>query len=276
MKRRRSLKLTIGDFVIPVLLILFAITIILPLWYAFVVSIVPSHVFWQTRVLLWPSEITFTNYTAMFFMLNVQSGLTNTLFVTIVSTMYSMFLTVAFAYVMIKPIPGRRIFWMFLMTTMFFSGGLLPWYFLMVNLGLTNNIWALILPHGVNILHVILMQSYFRTLSPEYEESATIDGTGYIRTLWSIILPLSKPMLATIALFVAVSGWNRWFESVMLIQRSELWTLQHVIRHMLNMGMGPTGFQMAATFTAILPIMCLYPFLQKYFVKGITLGGIKG
>jgi putative aldouronate transport system permease protein len=139
-------------------------------------------------------------------------------------------------------------------------------------------------------MSVILMQSYIRTLSPEYEESARLDGAGEMSILWYIVLPLCKPMLATLGLFAAVGAWNRWWEGMLFMQRPNLWPLQLVLRNMLanaNLALQgvpeeargdsfPIGLQMAAVVVTMLPIICVYPFLQKHFVKGITLGGIKG
>ena len=288
--RKRLKRLTIGDYIIPAILILFALLIFLPVWYVFVVALIPPHVFFQQTIHLWPSELFFENFGAILGNPLIHSGFRNTLFVTVISTAYAMFMNVTFAYVMMKPLPGRRIFWLFLMFTMFFGGGLLPWFLMMVNLGLVNSLWAMILPHGVSIFSVILMQSYFRTLSPEYEESAKLDGAGDLRILWSIVLPLCKPMLATLSLFAAVGGWNRWLEAMLLTHRSALWPLQLVLRNMLNNaaltmegvpldareGLFTVGLQMAAVIVTMIPIICVYPFLQKYFVKGITLGGVKG
>jgi len=289
-RRSKLNKLTIGDYIIPAFLILFALIIIIPIWYVLSIALVPQHVFFQTRLLLYPAEITFENFRIMLNNPLFQSGLFNTVLITVGSTAYSLALNITFAYVMLKPIPGRRFFWAFLVFTMFFSGGLLPWFLLIVNLGLVNNLLVLILPHGISIFTVILMQSYIRTLPTEYEEAARIDGAGDLRVLFSIILPLCKPMIATLALFAAVGGWNRWFEGMMFMQRSELWPLQLVLRNILanaNLALEglphaaratsfSIGLQMAATVATMLPIICVYPFLQKYFVKGITLGGVKG
>jgi putative aldouronate transport system permease protein len=288
--KRRLQKLTMGDFMIPFVLILLALIIIIPVWYVFVVSLVPQHVFHQTRLLLWPREIVMDSYTTILNHSQIQSGFQNTIFVTLTSTAYVIFLNVTFAYAMLKPIPGRAFFWVFLMFTMFFSGGLVPYFLLVRNLGLVNNIMVMVLPHGVSIFTVILMQSYIRTLGPEYEESARLDGAGDITLLWHIILPLCKPMLATLSLIAAVGAWNRWFEGLMFMQRPEGWPLQLVLRNILanasvilegvptsaRQSSFHAGLQMAAVMTTMLPIVCVYPFLQKYFVKGITLGGIKG
>jgi len=289
---RRLSKLTIGDFIIPALLILFALVIIIPIWYVVAVSLVPMHVFFGTRLFMYPpiDGITLDNYRIVLDFGPIRTGFINTVFVTITSTAMVMFINVTFAYAMLKPIPGRRLFWILLMFTMFFSGGLLPYFLLMVNLGLVNNRLAMVLPHGISIFTVILMQSYIRTLSPEYEESAKLDGASDMRLLWSIILPLCKPMLATLGLFAAVAGWNRWFEGLLFMQRIELQPLQLVLRNMLEntqvaMAHLPVaarrtafgmGLQMAAVVITMLPIACVFPFLQKYFVKGITLGGVKG
>jgi len=289
---RKLKKLTIGDYIIPAILVLFALAILIPIWYVVSVSLVPMHVYFGTRVFLYPplDGITLENYRQVFSFDPIRTGFINTIFVTITSTVFVMFINVTFAYAMLKPIPGRRFIWVILMFTMFFSGGLLPFFLMMVNLGLVNNRLALVLPHGLSIFTVILMQSYIRTLSPEYEESARLDGAGDMRLLWSIVLPLCKPMLATLALFAAVSGWNRWFEGMLFMQRVDLQPLQLVLRNMLDdtqaaMANLPVlarrtafgmGLQMAAVVVTMLPIICVFPFLQKYFVKGITLGGVKG
>jgi len=289
-RRSKLNRLGFGDYLIPAFLIFLAMLILIPIWYVLTIALVPQHVFFQTRLLLYPTELTFENFAIVFNNPLFQSGLVNTVIVTIGTTIYSLVLNIAFAYVMLKPIPGRRFFWAFLVFTMFFSGGILPWFLMIVNLGLVNNLLVLILPHGISVFTVILMQSYIRTLPAECEEAARIDGAGDLRVLFSIILPLCKPMIATLALFAAVGGWNRWFEGMMFMQRTELWPLQLVLRNILanaNLALEglphsaratsfSIGLQMAATITTMLPIICVYPFLQKYFVKGITLGGVKG
>ena len=285
-------RLTIGDYFISLILILFALLIVLPIWHIIMISLVPPHVFNANRVLLWPSELTFESFRIIFNNPLIQSGFQNTLFVAVASTIYSMILNVFFAYVMLKPIPGRRVIWVFLTFTMFFGGGIVPWFLLIANtLNLINSLWSMVLPSaGISIFTVILMQSYIRTLPGEYEEAARIDGAGDLRVLFSIILPLCKPMLATLALFAAVAGWNRWFEGLMFMQRPTGHPLQLVLRniiqnatialegvpHNARLGAFGEGLQMAAVLTAMIPIICVYPFLQKYFVKGITLGGVKG
>jgi len=288
--KRRLKRLTVGDFIIAGALILFAIIIVIPVWYVFVISIVPEHVFHQTRLLLWPREITFASFSTVLSNSIMQTGFRNTIIVTLVGTVYVIFLNITFAYAMLKPIPGRAFFWVFLMFTMFFGGGLVPYFMLIRNLGLINNIMVMVLPHGINIFTVILMQSYIRTLGPEYEESARLDGAGEFDVLWKIVLPLCKPMLATLALIAAVSAWNRWFEGLMFMQRQDGWPLQLVLRNLLDRAAliaegvpvaarasdFNVGLQMAAVMVTMIPIVCVYPFLQKYFVKGITLGGLKG
>ena len=161
MRTSKLKKLTIGDYVIPAILILLALMIIIPLWYVITVSLVPHSVFIQNRLLLFPQEITFESCINIFTFPSIQTGFTNTVFVTITSTIYSMALNVAFAYAMLKPIPGRRIIWAFLMFTMFFSGGILPWFLLMVNLGMMNNLWAMVLPHGTSILPLYLCRAIY-------------------------------------------------------------------------------------------------------------------
>jgi len=290
-KHGRLRKLTIGDFIIPAVLTVGALIVILPVWHIIMISIVPQHVYFQTPILMWPSEITFENFGQIFNNPMIQTGFRNTVFITLASTAYNMFLNVTYAYVLLKPIPGKKLFWFILVFPMFFGGGLIPYFLLIRDLNLMNNLLAMVLPvAGLGITTVVLMQSYIRSLPSEVEEAARIDGAGDLRVLWNIILPLCKPMLATLSLFAAVGAWNRWFEGLLFMQRQDLWPLQLVLRNMLNNATLTleglphelratafrAGLQSAAVVTAMIPIVIVYPFLQKYFVKGITLGGVKG
>jgi len=281
---------TIGDYVIALILILFGLSIILPVWHVFVVAFVPQHVFFETRLLMWPRGLTFLNFEHVFQANLIRTGAVTTIFITIVGTAYALFLNITLAYALLKPIPGRTYIWIFLLITMFFGGGLVPSFLLMVNLGLMNNRLAMVLPFGVVIVWVFLLQAYMRTLSTEYEESARLDGAGEITILARIILPLCKPIIATVALFAAVARWNEWFNGIMFMQRPNLWPLQLVLREVLTdpnrfvMNMPQEarlqsftiGVQMATVIVTMLPIVCVYPFLQRHFVKGIQLGGDKG
>ena len=283
-------RLRAGDYFITGFLILLALLILLPIWYVLSVSLVDQMTFIQVRLLLYPVALTFENYFHIFHWQLLRTGMWTSTLVAVGGTFYILVLNVGFAYALLKPIPGKKFFWAIIIIPMFFGGGLLPYFLMMRDLGMMNNRLALVLPFGVNVFSVFLLQSYMRTLSPEYEESARLDGAGEISILTRIILPLSKPILATVALFAAVGGWNRWFEGMLFLQRQELWPLQQVLRNILDNASVAipdlpfearatafaTGLQMAAVILTMIPIVCVYPFLQKYFVKGITLGGVKG
>jgi len=288
--RRRLNSWTIGDYIIALILVLIALSILIPVWYVIVVSLVPQHVYFQTRLLMFPHELTFANYNHVFQSNLIRTGFMTTIFITITGTLYALALNVSFAYALLKPIPGRGIVWVLLLITMFISGGLFPSFLMMVNLGFMNNRLAMVLPFGINIVWVFLLQAYMRTLSNEYEESARLDGAGEMTILIRIVLPLCKPILATVALFAAVGRWNEWFNGLMYMQFSNLWPLQLVLREILSnagqlvQGLPADarivtfniGIQMASVIVTMLPIVCVYPFLQRHFVKGIQLGGVKG
>ena len=171
---------------------------------------------------------------------------------------------------------------------MLFNGGIIPTYLVVKNIGIMNSFWALIIPNAISAYNIILLVSFMRTLPIELEESAKIEGASQYSILIRIMIPLSKPILATLLLFYAVARWNMWFDVVMYINNSELYTLQVVLRNLLmstdNSIMKTVtphesplvSVQAASVIFTVLPIVVLYPFLQKYFVKGIVLGGVKG
>jgi putative aldouronate transport system permease protein len=174
---------------------------------------------------------------------------------------------------------------------MFFSGGLIPFYFTVKQLGLYNNLWALIFPTAVNTFNLMVMRTGFEAIPDAIEESARLDGAGHIRILFKIALPLAMPTVAVMILYYGVAHWNSWFNAMLFLDAAELWPLQLVLRQILlvndtqSMITGvDAGSQMAVSETikyaviviATLPILCVYPFLQKYFVKGVMVGAVKG
>lgn len=218
-----------------------------------------------------------------------------TIFITVVGTFLCILMTAISAYPLSKPdLKGRKILLLLFVFTMLFSGGLIPNYLLMQNLNLTNKVWALILPGLVNTYNMLIIKNYFESLPESLEESAKLDGASNMIILFKIVLPLSKPVLATISLFFAVSFWNSYFSAMIYITRPELKPLQLYLKELiastmdvLNTSMGPVdvdsamnmtteSVQAASIITATLPIICVYPFLQKYFVKGVMIGSVKG
>jgi putative aldouronate transport system permease protein len=215
-------------------------------------------------------------------------------FTTIVGTLVSMLISVAAGYALSKKnLPGRNIIFSFVIFTMFFSGGLIPYYLIVKAVGLVNNILVLVVPMAVNTFNVILLKNYFTTVPPSLEESAKIDGANDIYILWRIILPTSMPIIATVSLFYAVERWNEWWHALLFIQSRNLQPLQMVLREVLfnfdqaiasSIGRSiaqskkftyARSVQMAIVVVATVPILLVYPYLQKHFTKGIMLGSIK-
>ncbi|NNC12382.1 carbohydrate ABC transporter permease [Planctomonas sp. JC2975] len=216
----------------------------------------------------------------------------NTVVYTVVSTAVSMLLSTMFAYAISrKDLKGRGFFIGMALVTMLYSGGLIPTYVLVNGLGLTNTIWAIALPNAISVFNVLVMKSFFENLPKELEEAAAIDGLSTYGTLWRIVLPLSKPVLATMVLFYAVASWNSWFPAFLYMDNSNLYPVTVYLRNLIA---GATGAQDAgasadANLTQItanikavtmvltvLPILFIYPFIQRYFVSGVMLGSVKG
>lgn len=206
----------------------------------------------------------------------------------------TLFIIVLTAYPMSKDkkvMPGREFYTYFLIFPMLFGGGLIPWYLTVRKLHLTNNIWGLVVPGLVPVFSIILLMNFFRNLPKEIEEAAFIDGAGPILALFKIFIPLSLPSLATITLFTVVGHWNSWFDGIILMDSTKMYPLQSYLQTLLvqvdprkitsrDLSMLNTvnnrTFKAAQIFIATVPILLFYPFLQKYFTKGIVLGSVKG
>lgn len=215
----------------------------------------------------------------------------NTVVYTIVGTTISMILTTMFAYALSKRrLKGRRFLTLFAVFTMFFNGGLIPNYVLINSLGFGNTMWAIVIPGAISIYNMLIMKSFFENVPEELEEAASIDGLGTYGILWKIILPLSKAVMATMILFYAVSYWNSWFSAFLYLDQKELFPVTIYLRNMISgatggLGAGATSADSLTQISAniksvtmvltILPILVVYPFVQKYFVSGIMLGSVK-
>ncbi|MDF2842773.1 MAG: binding-protein-dependent transport system inner rane component [Herbinix sp.] len=289
-KNKKFKKPKPSSIIITALLCFYGLIILYPFYSSFLTSIVPYGVAVKNKFLLYPPELDFSSYQFIFSWKSLLYGFRTTFIVVLLGVPYNLFLTVTLAYVLSKPIPGRRLVNSFVVFTMFFQGGLIPGYLLIKNMGLIDNYAAMILPFGISIMNMMIMRSYFQGLPEEMREAAKIDGAGEIMILVRIALPLSKPMLATIALYYGVDRWNEWYNGMLFMRSVEKWPLQLHIRNMIQ-SIGsvvsqipesirpnayPTGIQMAGIIITILPVAIIYPFLQKYFVKGLTLGGVKG
>ena len=200
-------------------------------------------------------------------------------------------LTILTAYVVTRSFPGKRWFLLFLIIPMFFTGGLMPTYLQITKtLNLKDTYWAIILPGSLSTYYVLIMSSFFHSIPTSLEESARLDGAGELRILCSVILPLSKSILATISLFVIVGYWNEWFAPMLYLQKAKMLPLQLYLKNIVDTSKASAdkgvvaqsqrvyaeAVRMAAVVLTMLPIMIIYPFLQKYFVKGVMIGAVKG
>ncbi|MBO1753339.1 carbohydrate ABC transporter permease [Actinotalea sp. BY-33] len=216
----------------------------------------------------------------------------NTVVYTVVATTIAMVLTTTYAYAISKKnLRGRNFFIMVAVFTMFFNGGLIPNYVLINAIGFTNTIWAIVIPNAISVFNLLVMKAFFENMPDELEEAAAIDGLGTYRTLLRIVLPLSKAVIATMVLFYAVSFWNSWFQAFLYLDDARLYPVTVYLRNLIagattatsvaggssdGMTQVASNIQSVTMVLTVLPIICLYPFIQKYFVSGVMLGSVKG
>lgn len=280
--------------IINVILMIFLIIVTLyPFLYVTFASISkPSLLMQHSGVLLRPLGISWGAYEMVLQNPAIASGYRNTLFIVVVGTALNIFLTCLGAYVLSRKNLYLQKFMMFLVVfTMYFGGGLIPFYLLVQKLKLTNTIWALIIPSAVSTWNLIVMRTAFLNIPDSLEESARIDGAEDFTILFKIIVPLSIPTIAVMVLFYAVGHWNAWFNAMIFLRKRDLYPLQLILREILIMSdtssmltevasvdQEPIGetVKYATIIVSTLPILCVYPFLQKYFVEGIMIGAIKG
>ncbi|TWD98860.1 carbohydrate ABC transporter membrane protein 2 (CUT1 family) [Neobacillus bataviensis] len=243
------------------------------------------------KVNLIPKGFNLTTYQTILHDKTFWTSYRNTIVYTVLGTVIAMVMTTTFAYVLSKKrLMGRKFFTSMAIFTMFFNGGLIPNYILIKNLGWTNTIWAIVIPGAISIFNMLIMKSFFEAMPEELEEAASIDGSSTYGTFLKIILPLSKPILATMVLFYAVGNWNSWFGAFLYLDQSDKFPVTLYLRNLLA---GATSGQSAGATSAddlqqiganikavtmvltVLPILMVYPFVQKYFVSGIMLGSVK-
>lgn len=284
----RGLEDKIVNTVVVLLLGLTGLAAILPLMYVVSVSITPfAEVLKNGGFILFPKSITFTAYEQLFDDSKIPKAFWITIFITVVGTIVNLVLTSLMAYPLSRRnLPGRSFFLLMVVFTMLFSGGLIPTYLIVKSLGLLDSVWSMILPNAIWSFNVLIMKSFFEGLPEELFESARMDGAKEFRILWQIVLPLSVPSMLTVGLFYMVGHWNEFFQAIMYVTDRSLFPLQVIIREILMMTQQPLEnvenvlptetMQMAAVVVASLPIIIVYPFIQKHFTKGMLLGSVKG
>lgn len=265
-----------------------------PFVYVFSLSLSSTRAVLSREVFFWPVEFDLVSYRNVLSDPTLMPALWVSVKATVLHTVIAMCLTILTAYPLAqKRLKGHRVIMLMIMFTMFFSGGIIPDYILVNSLGLTNNIWGIILPCGINTFNVIILRTYFMNSIPSgIQEAALIDGSNDFMTLVRIVLPLSKPVLATVALFYAVARWNGFQDAKFFINKQELYTLPQKINMIINSSQlssqtamnnpqlaeqrtAAEGIKAASIIFTTIPIMLVYPWLQKYFVHGVMIGAIK-
>ncbi|MDF2714053.1 MAG: sugar transporter permease [Paenibacillus sp.] len=293
------MKETLGDrtigVIIYVMLSAVMIIVLYPLIFVASASVSDAITVIKGEVWLLPKNLSFTGYKLIFENKEILTGYANTILYTVVGTALNLIMTIMAAYPLSrKDFAGRNVIMAMIVFTMFFSGGLIPTYLLVRDLGMINTMWALIIPGVVSVWNVIIMRTFFQTSIPvEVQESAAIDGCSNIQTLWRIVLPLSMPIIAVMILFYSVGHWNAYFNALIYLNDRVKYPLQLFLREILIKSqtdqmtssmdlsiqkhlMEAEAIKYAVVIVANLPVLMLYPFLQKYFVKGIMVGAIKG
>ncbi len=277
----RKKKIKLFDVVNYIVFILIGLIIIVPMWKVLVDSFNKVGVY---QFQLWPSHFTVDGYKTIIETEALYRPFVNSVITTILGTLLGLVLCTLGGYVLVQfDMPGRNLFAYFLLFTMIFSGGMIPEYLVMRKIGLVNNMWILVIKHGMNVYNLVLMRNFFEGIPSSLYEAAKIDGCSPMGIFFRIVLPLSKAALASIGLMFAVTVWNDYTTVKIYITDPDQTNFQYKLRNMIMDGDTPTtSYQVsqntlfnAGIIAAILPFMALYPFLQKYFVKGVNIGAVK-
>ena len=278
------------DLISTIIMIFVLLVTLYPFWYVLVGSFSSVGHLIKGGFVLWPDGIHLDAYAQVFRNDMIPTAYRNTLIITIGGTLLSMILTILGAYVLsLKNLPGRKFITMFFVFTMLFSGGLVPTYLVVSGLGLIDTLWALVLPSAISTYNMVLMRNFFQSVPDSLYEAASIDGENMVGYLFHFLLPLSGAAIATITLFYAVGYWNDYFKSLIYIRDNKLWPMQTVLRQALQTSqfnnmmyedaaqtLAPESLKDAMIVVTVLPVLCIYPFIQKYFVKGVMVGSLKG
>lgn len=274
------------------IVVLIALVCLIPFLHIVALSFSNKTPVIKGEIFLLPKQIDLSAYEAVFNNKGLMDSMWFTLFLTVVSTLFSLVMTVLCAYPLSRPgLKFKSPILIFILFTMYFSGGMIPGYLNIKDLGLLDSFWVLVLPGVLSTYNMILMKSFFQSMPRELEESAYVDGANDLVVLLRIVLPLSKAMLATLALFYAVGRWNGFQDAILYINDSDLYTIQVRLRQLIQASQVSTmiedipemkGNLVAETVKAacmvfsMIPVMIVYPWLQKYFVKGVMIGSVKG
>ena len=291
------IRLTSGDRVFyavnTILLALLALIVLYPLYFIVIASFSDPDAVLGGRVILYPVQITFEGYAKILQRTDVWRGYLNTIIYTVLTVVLSLLGTIPGGWALSrKSIPGRKFLMIYFIIPMFFGGGLIPFYNVMSSLGLVNTIWAVILPSILSVWNLFMSRTFFESSIPDgLVEAAKIDGAGEFRIFTLLVIPLSKAILAVMALYYAIGQWNSYFNAMIFLQNENLYPLQLVLKEILIASESTTGgsgetileqyrlanqIKYVSVIVSSLPVMLLYPFVQKYFAQGVMIGSLKG
>ena len=301
MQKRKSavgpIRLTSGDRVFyavnTILLAILALIVLYPLYFIVIASFSDPDAVLGGRVILYPVQVTFEGYAKILQRTDVWRGYLNTIIYTALTVILSLLVTIPGGWALSrKSIPGRKFLMIYFIIPMFFGGGLIPFYNVMSSLGLVNTIWAVILPSILSVWNLFMSRTFFESSIPDgLVEAAKIDGAGEFRIFTLLVIPLSKAILAVMALYYAIGQWNSYFNAMIFLQNENLYPLQLVLKEILIASESTTGgsgetileqyrlanqIKYVSVIVSSLPVMLLYPFVQKYFAQGVMIGSLKG
>lgn len=296
---RRSPAECVMDVVNVVFLTLVMLICVFPFYYLFINTISDNNLSARGLILLYPRGIHFENYVQVFKISGIMQAALISLARTVLGTACSVVASAFLGYLLSKQnMLGHKIVYRFIIITMYFNAGIIPWYMNMMNLHLLNNFWVYIIPYIVVPYNIILIKTYMEGISPSLEDAAQIDGAGYMVRFSRIVLPVCTPILATTAIFSAVGQWNSFQDTLFLVSKPELYTLQFLLYRYMNeadalasiiksagssemltnltITQTPTSIKMTVSMIVVLPILMVYPYFQRFFIKGIMIGAVKG
>ncbi|MEV5025536.1 carbohydrate ABC transporter permease [Paenibacillus sp. LPE1-1-1.1] len=280
----------IFDTVNYTLLLLIALVCVLPFIYVLAVSFTSPAEVAKGGLILWPKEWSLASYRYIFSTNTLVRSMLVSIYITVLGTMINLIFTSLMAYPLAKPrLRGRQTILLAVLFTMLFGGGMIPTYFVVKALHLTNTLWSLMIPGAISAFNLIVLKNFFQQIPDGLEDSARIDGCNDVGVLFRIVLPLSLPAMATFGLFYAVGHWNQFFNAILYINDNTKWPIQVLLREVVILASSSIGdssidsteiqpltIRMAVIVFATIPILLVYPFLQKHFAKGVMLGSVKG
>lgn len=289
--KRSKTRISPFDWGLAALLVVVILITFVPVWYAVVVSVTPLELTKTVgyNLFLSPLQWSFAAYTQLFSQDSFLQALWNSVVLTAMAIIVNMILTTLTAYGLIfKDLPGRNLMLTLILFTFLFNAGLVPTYILVKNLNLLDSYLAIILPNAVSVYNMLVMRAFFQNIPASLRESAIVDGANEFQVLWRIVLPLSKPILLTIGLFYAVTQWNDFFNPILYLSNNDLMPLPVLLRNILTAGnindyveinslftAPQDALKMAAVILTMLPMLAVYPWIQRHFTKGVLVGSVK-